>query len=71
MVYDLKTTTMKMALELASAEQLVAEAKERGNLVQHQITEKLHKKSDTTWYEVKLVEEVWKSKDILDSFVTE
>ena len=71
MTYSLKTTTLKMTLDLPSAEALVQEAKERGYLVQHQITEKYHKKSETIWYEVKIVEEVNKSADVLNTFIAE
>ena len=71
MTYSLKTATLKMTLDLPSAEALVQEAKERGYLVQYQITEKYHKKSDTIWYEVKIVEEVNKSADVLNTFIAE
>lgn len=67
MNYQLKQTTTYMTYDEASANQIVDDAKDEGYMIEHSIKEKFHRKSETIWYEVKIVTERFKTTDVLEA----
>lgn len=68
MIQNLKETKVFFASTEREALDLIQQHRDKGYLTEHSIRQKFHKKSETEWYEVKVVEEYQKAADILSTF---